>query len=404
MLDQLRGALGALGAERAPRTRAGHRTPRAGDRRRRDPHGLDVVLSGRPRRGLGRRDASSPPPPAGPPGSTCSRALARGGAPRRTALPPARRGRRGVASPASLMSAWLTPLPATVTGVALLLRRLLQRGGLVPVVVVGRRAGRSRSRGPARWRQVSGLADDGADRRRRSGSWWCWTVGAVAVGRVAAGWQERVRRTAEVVARARAGPGRGDPVATAQERQALASELHDTVAHAMTVVCLQAGAHRRSGGRRRRRPPHDRDHRGGASPSSGTGWTRSRPATQPLDRSRLDRRWGGASASTSRSRSPSPHRGPGGGLAFRVVREAVVNVARHAPGASAEVRVTRGAQALSVEVARRRQRRAPVVTGAGRRPHRASRDAVDVGRRQARLGPALRGRLRGRRRDPGGRP
>ena len=42
--------------------------------------------------------------------------------------------------------------------------------------------------------------------------------------------------------------------------------------------------------------------------------------------------------------------GPAAALAHRVIREAVVNVARHAPGASAAVRVHRSGNDLSVEV------------------------------------------------------
>ena len=232
---------------------------------------------------------------------------------------------------AMLMSAWLTPIPATVTGVALLvivfytvgawcrgwwwvLGWLLAAGGTVLL------------------EEVSGLADDGVD----GDAGWIvlvWTVAAVVLGRLGAGWQERVRRTADVVAELERGRGSATRLATAQEREALASELHDTVAHAMTVVCVQAGAQRRSR-RGRQRPPSkpSRPRRPGAWPSSGTAWTRSRatrPALEPSPagrrRSPGRRRRGGHRAGARRRPAAAA------ALAFRVVREAVVNVARHSP-------------------------------------------------------------------------
>jgi signal transduction histidine kinase len=59
--------------------------------------------------------------------------------------------------------------------------------------------------------------------------------------------------------------------------------------------------------------------------------------------------------------------GPAAALAFRVVREAVVNVARHTHHASASVRVARAGRDLTVEVVDTGGTHAvPVVTGAGR--------------------------------------
>jgi signal transduction histidine kinase len=261
------------------------------------------------------------------------------------------------------MSAFLTPIPATVTGVALLVivfysvgawcrSRWWIAGWLLAVT------------GTVVMEQVSGLADDGADGDPQ----WivlAWTVAAVVVGRLAAGWQERVRRTARVVDELDRGRGAATRLATARTRQELAGELHDTVAHAMTVVCLQAGAQRRATG--------DADavlHTIATTAATSVAELRDgldaiEASHQPLDRRRLTalgRRVGVDVRVTEPEPAP---RGRAAALAFRVVREAIVNVARHAPGASAEVTVTRGCRALRVEVLDRGSDAGAVVAGAG---------------------------------------
>ncbi len=261
------------------------------------------------------------------------------------------------------MSAWLTPLPATVTGVALLVVVFYTVGAWCRSWwwVAGWLLAAA---GTVLLEQVSGLADDGVE----GDAGWIvllWTVAAVALGRVGAGWQERVRRTSEVVAGLQRGRGAATRLAAARERQALASELHDTVAHAMTVVCLQAGAHRRTGG----------DASGAlrtiATTASGSlaelrdGLDAIESSPRPLDRSRLaalGRRVGIDVVVTAPDPSPS---GAAAALAFRVVREAVVNVARHAPGACAEVLVTSSEDVLRVEVRDTGSATEPAVTGSG---------------------------------------
>ena len=235
--------------------------------------------------------------------------------------------------------------------------RLLHRRRLVPRLVVGARLAARRRRPPCVLEEVSGLADDGVD----GDAGWIvlvWTVAAVVLGRLGAGWQERVRRTADLVAELERGRGAATRLATAQERQALASELHDTVAHAMTVVCVQAGAQRRSQrGRRRHARTPSPPRRPAASPSSATAWTRSRPRDRPLEPSRLaavGRRVGVDVGVTEPDAAPT---GPAASLAFRVVREAIVNVARHSPGAAAEVTVTRHGELAARRGPRPRQRR-----------------------------------------------
>ncbi len=298
---------------------------------------------------------------------------------------------------AMLMSAWLTPIPATVTGVALLvivfytvgawcrgwwwvLGWLLAAGATVLL------------------EEVSGLADDGVD----GDAGWIvlvWTVAAVVLGRLGAGWQERVHRTADLVAELERGRGSATRLATAQEREALASGLHDTVAHAMTVVCVQAGAQRRShgdaqrdarnhrhdGGRERgrapRRPGRDRDH-GPAVGAVAAG--RRRP---PGRRRRGSLRAGGGADRPRRlARLP---RGPGGD---RQRRPALPRRRGRGDGdPTRELAAGRGP--------RPRQRRCSRGLGLG---HRAGRTGEDGrrGRRHPRLGSAHRGRLRRGRRDP----
>ncbi len=279
-----------------------------------------------------------------------------------------RRSRPILAVAASLlagiaMSTWLTPLPATVTGVAVLVIVFYSVGAWcrswwwIPGWLLA-------ATGTVVMERVSGLADDDV----AGDPGWIvlvWTVAAVLVGRLGAGWQDRVRRTEEVVAELERRHGAATRLATARERQALASELHDTVAHAMTIVCLQAGAQRRTG-----------DDAGAVLRTIATtaassvaelrdGLDAIETSPRPLEPSRLaavGRRVGIDVGVTEPVPAPT---GPAASLAFRVVREAIVNVARHAPGASAEVSVTRAGSALRVEVTDRGSPTAPVVAGSG---------------------------------------
>ena len=260
------------------------------------------------------------------------------------------------------MSAVLTPVPETVTGVALLTVIFYSVGAWCPgwwwlvgwgVAAVGAVA----------MEAVSGAS---ADATGGDEAWIVlfWTVGAVAVGRITAGWQERVRRTEAMVDALERGRGAAVRLAVAREREVLASELHDTVAHAMTVVCLQAGAQQRVGG------DHDDALRVMASVAERSlvelrdGLEAMESAESPLDRSRiaaLGRRVG----VDLRVSADDAGSGPAAALAHRVIREAVVNVARHAPGASAAVRVHRSGADLSVEVVDDGSQQGAALTGSG---------------------------------------
>jgi signal transduction histidine kinase len=260
------------------------------------------------------------------------------------------------------MSAALTPIPETVTGVALLAVIFysigawcrpwwwLAGGAVAALGTVG-----------------MGWVSRAASEPSVSGDQWivlAWGVAALAVGRITAGWQDRVRRTGALVDALERGRTAAVRLAVAQEREVLASELHDTVAHAMTVVCLQAGAHQRAGG--------DRDDalRVITSVAEGSlvelrdGLEAMESADNPLDPSRiaaLGRRVG----VDLRVSAEGGESGPAAALAHRVIREAVVNVARHAPGASAAVRVHRSGDELTVEVVDEGSPEAAVLHGAG---------------------------------------
>jgi len=264
---------------------------------------------------------------------------------------------------AMLMSAWLTPIPATVTGVALLvivfytvgawcrgwwwvLGWLLAAGATVLL------------------EEVSGLADDGVD----GDAGWIvlvWTVAAVVLGRLGAGWQERVHRTADLVAELERGRGSATRLATAQEREALASGLHDTVAHAMTVVCVQAGAQRRSHGDASATLETIATTAAGSVAELRDGLDAIETTDRPLEPSRLAAVGRRVGVDVGVSEPEAAPTGPAALLAYRVVREAIVNVARHSPGAAAEVTVTRRGNSLRVEVLDRGSGGAPVGSGSG---------------------------------------
>jgi signal transduction histidine kinase len=158
--------------------------------------------------------------------------------------------------------------------------------------------------------------------------------------------------------------------AVVDERLRIARELHDVVAHSMSVIAVQAGT-----GRVvidddvDHAPPGPRVHRGdeqrGAGgdapapgraaggdvgrrgrPCPGADARRPRPARRPCRR-----RW-----HTRRRAGGGRPAGCAGGIelaAYRVLQEALTNVRRHAPGARACVRVTFEPRELVIEVENR---------------------------------------------------
>lgn len=246
---------------------------------------------------------------------------------------------------ATLMSAWLTPLAVMVTPVALLVVTFYSIGAWC--------RGRSWLLGWA----LAATGNVAIYLVSRSGEGLdsgalaipIEMLGAVALGRISAARHSRVLRAESVVRQLQQGRGAAVRLAMAQERQSLAGELHDSVAHAMTVVCLHAGAQGRGGG----------DVDGALRTIAATseqclaelreGLDAIEGSALPLDRHRIGdmgRRMG----VDLEVAVPRPLGGPAGGVAFRVVRESLVNVARHAHGASTSVSAVHEGAALRVDV------------------------------------------------------
>ena len=192
-----------------------------------------------------------------------------------------------------------------------------------------------------------------------------FSTSGVALGRIAAGWQARVHQIAASVDALERGRGADVREAVARERQSMASSLHDSVAHAMTVVCVQAGAGQRVGD-----PADVREALRTIAATARASLTELRTGLGRLDGSHgpLDRV---GIAGLARDIGVPVEvcvpgelelRGPGATLVYRVLREALVNVARHAPGARATVTVDLAGGSVRLEV---RDDGAPSATFAG---------------------------------------
>lgn len=138
----------------------------------------------------------------------------------------------------TVMSAWLTPPTAMVTPILTLLvcgytvgahARGLRRAAGFGLVLAGSAA-------------VLLLAPEEA---RDPGGVLPMVVFlsiAFGVGTLSAGWSARAYRMRTAVAELQRGREVEVQLAVAEQRDRLAGELHDTVAHAMTAICLQASA------------------------------------------------------------------------------------------------------------------------------------------------------------------
>jgi signal transduction histidine kinase len=133
----------------------------------------------------------------------------------------------------------------------------------------------------------------------------------------------------------------------------------------MTVVCVQAGAQRRSQGDARATLETIATTAAGSVAELRDGLDAIETTDRPLEPSRLaavGRRVGVDVGVSEPEVAPT---GAAASLAYRVVREAIVNVARHSPGAAAEVTVTRRGDSLRVEVLDQGGGAPPVVSGTG---------------------------------------
>ena len=245
------------------------------------------------------------------------------------------------------MSHWLTPWTAMVTT-------------LLPMLVVSYAIGaHARS-----WHRYAGLgvvlvgpagvmAAVPAPAREPDGvlPTMVWLFLAFAAGVVASGWSTRALEQRHVVAELERGRDVHVQRAVEEERSQLARELHDSLAHSMTVVCLQASAGQlptatsvdaaltilsaaRAGLAELREGLDRLDQRGALEPEEIR--TRARAAgLRPEVRVAGD-----LDSLPVQSRA----------LAGRLVREALVNAGRYAPGSRVVVDIVAG-DGLRIEVA-----------------------------------------------------
>jgi signal transduction histidine kinase len=148
-----------------------------------------------------------------------------------------------------------------------------------------------------------------------------------------------------------------------EERQRIARELHDVVAHHMSVIAIQAEA----GPYKAADPPPELVESFGeirASALSGLNELRrvlgvlrsDQPGTAPqpglddLPGLLESARAGGVSVSTDVTGTPRPLPGGVDLSAYRIVQEGLSNAMRHAPGSTVEVKLFYGVAALVIEI------------------------------------------------------
>ncbi len=197
-----------------------------------------------------------------------------------------------------------------------------------------------------------------------------WLGLAFGAGVVAAQHADRATRLADLLARVEAGREDEVRLAVAEQRQAIARDLHDTVAHAMTVVCLHAEAAQQQWSddeaveeslaviesAAREAMAHLR---------TGLGVLETEPGTsgELADEVRAFAGSLGVPVTVSaRTELSAQERA----LARRVVREALVNAARHAPGTSAHIRIAQEGDRLVVEVTNAASESSSYVAGSRR--------------------------------------
>lgn len=252
----------------------------------------------------------------------------------------------GMLAAGTASSSVLTPLPAMVTSIALLL--------------VGAYAVGSWARGW--WRAVGvvvmwlGLlvlalvSPPEASAPEGLVPTMIWSALAVGAGMTAASWSSRAEQMRHLVVELERLRDTDVRVAVARQRQLIARDLHDTVAHTLSVVCLNAGAAQqssaiaskalatiadaaRSGMTELRRGLHTLE------PGDGLGTPALRLLAHRL-------------GLTLHLVTPDPAElgSVDTALAHRVLREALVNAGRHAPGARVDAVVRRAASEVCVEV------------------------------------------------------
>ncbi len=238
---------------------------------------------------------------------------------------------------ALLQTAALTPLPGTVSWLL---------PGLLAAFLLGfRRELRIATAGLAVMIAGVGLITLAAPAGSRSpgsfGPGLVLGVLAWGAGRVAEARDRRARELRAIAGELDRTAGQEAELAAAEQRAQLARELHDVGAHALTAVCLQAGAARAWWDRDREhaRPALDSllavAHGPIAQLSSSLGGLARDDPSEPLDAGALEVLAGlsralGLSVAVTVSGSPLRIRDDVARVAYRIVQEALTNAARHA--------------------------------------------------------------------------
>lgn len=257
----------------------------------------------------------------------------------------------------ALQSAFLTPLPPHVTPIALALLPpfavacasrlpLALWGGalclvgeaLIEIVT------------PAGQRDASGIAPTAG----LSILAWC-------TGRIVRDRRVRARQLEEIEVELRATRSAREAHVVAEEREQVARELHDVIAHAMTVICLQAGAARRTW---ECDPEHgsatlaaigDIARKTLAQLRAGLALTDPEASYTHLELEELEALAAGARGTgldviVNVVGPPRALPSRVGLVAYRIVQEALTNAARHAAPTAVRVEVTYGIRTLDIEV------------------------------------------------------
>jgi signal transduction histidine kinase len=178
-----------------------------------------------------------------------------------------------------------------------------------------------------------------------------WLLLAFGAGLVASGWSRRALEQHRVVAELERGRDVHVQRAIEEERNRLASELHDTLAHAMTVICLQASAGQVAGATspETMRTILSAARTGLAELRQGLDRLDQRGALEP-EEIRARARAAGLHPEVRVAGTVDDLPAPAVSLAGRLVREALVNAGRYAPGSRVVVEIDAGDE-LHIEVA-----------------------------------------------------
>lgn len=191
--------------------------------------------------------------------------------------------------------------------------------------------------------------------------------GVWALGRAVRHHRGRERELAAAQAELRTRHDADQRAALAAERARIARELHDVVAHGVSIMVLQAGAARmvldaHSDGVREpllaiesagRQALEDLQRMLGVLRDPDGGDARREPPASLAQLSELVERLRRAGLEVSLHVAGEPAALPDGvdHCGYRVVQEGLTNILKHAVGATATVRVTHGATAVHIEVA-----------------------------------------------------